>query len=289
MTADNGSRRRRVARPRAPAAALTAPRTTPSTRAGRLPAARRSGRTARPGRPVRPARPRRRGVSAGRQAADGPRRRPPGRRCRRRRQWRRGRTGVGQGPLAAAQPPAPGARRAAAGGAHRRRPSARTSMSPTRAPPKQSQTALDRGSSRKCSAAWPSRVYGRPRLRRRRGDRRGARHQRRPGQADRQAAAPVRGGRRPPAHPGQQCRDSGLNLPFLHRHGAEAFRGQGTSMSPGTFLATITGAGRPAALYEIPHGAGIRRAARLPRRASRSGARGADGRLLRRSAEPRHS
>jgi NADH:ubiquinone oxidoreductase subunit F (NADH-binding) len=43
-------------------------------------------------------------------------------------------------------------------------------------------------------------------------------------------------------------------IPFLHRHGAEAFRGHGTSMSPGTFLATITGAGRPPALYEIPHG-----------------------------------
>ena len=44
------------------------------------------------------------------------------------------------------------------------------------------------------------------------------------------------------------------NLPFLHRHGAEAFRRYGTSTSPGTFLATITGAGRPPALYEIPHG-----------------------------------
>jgi NADH:ubiquinone oxidoreductase subunit F (NADH-binding) len=44
------------------------------------------------------------------------------------------------------------------------------------------------------------------------------------------------------------------NLPFLHRHGAEAFRQHGTSASPGTFLATITGAGRPPALYEIPHG-----------------------------------
>ncbi|MGH3674633.1 MAG: NADH-ubiquinone oxidoreductase-F iron-sulfur binding region domain-containing protein [Mycobacterium sp.] len=43
-------------------------------------------------------------------------------------------------------------------------------------------------------------------------------------------------------------------IPFLQRHGAEAFRGQGTSTSPGTFLATITGAGRPPALYEIPHG-----------------------------------
>ena len=44
------------------------------------------------------------------------------------------------------------------------------------------------------------------------------------------------------------------NLPFLHRHGAETFRQRGTSTSPGTFLATITGAGRPPALYEIPHG-----------------------------------
>ncbi|HET9566667.1 MAG TPA: NADH-ubiquinone oxidoreductase-F iron-sulfur binding region domain-containing protein [Mycobacterium sp.] len=43
-------------------------------------------------------------------------------------------------------------------------------------------------------------------------------------------------------------------IPFLHRHGAEAFRSQGTSTSPGTFLATITGAGRPPALYEVPHG-----------------------------------
>jgi NADH:ubiquinone oxidoreductase subunit F (NADH-binding) len=44
------------------------------------------------------------------------------------------------------------------------------------------------------------------------------------------------------------------NLPFLHRRGAQAFREHGTSTSPGTFLATITGAGRPPALYEIPHG-----------------------------------
>jgi NADH:ubiquinone oxidoreductase subunit F (NADH-binding) len=44
------------------------------------------------------------------------------------------------------------------------------------------------------------------------------------------------------------------NLPFLHRHGAENFRQHGTSTSAGTFLATITGAGRPPALYEIPHG-----------------------------------
>jgi NADH:ubiquinone oxidoreductase subunit F (NADH-binding) len=45
------------------------------------------------------------------------------------------------------------------------------------------------------------------------------------------------------------------NLPFIHEHGSESYRAVGTPMSPGTFLATITGGGRPAALYEIPHGA----------------------------------
>ena len=44
------------------------------------------------------------------------------------------------------------------------------------------------------------------------------------------------------------------NLPFLLRHGSAAFRSQGTSGSPGTFLATITGAGRSPVLYELPHG-----------------------------------
>lgn len=44
------------------------------------------------------------------------------------------------------------------------------------------------------------------------------------------------------------------NLPYLQRHGAAAFRSEGTSLSPGTFLATITGAGRPPVLYELPHG-----------------------------------
>ncbi|RDH78416.1 hypothetical protein DVS77_11075 [Mycolicibacterium moriokaense] len=43
-------------------------------------------------------------------------------------------------------------------------------------------------------------------------------------------------------------------IPFIAQHGAEAFRQHGTSASPGTFLATITGAGRPPALYELPHG-----------------------------------
>lgn len=44
------------------------------------------------------------------------------------------------------------------------------------------------------------------------------------------------------------------NLAYIQHHGAAAFRSQGTSQSPGTFLATITGAGRPAVLYELPHG-----------------------------------
>ena len=44
------------------------------------------------------------------------------------------------------------------------------------------------------------------------------------------------------------------NLPFLQCHDSAAFRSQGTSLSPGTFLATITGAGRPPVLYELPQG-----------------------------------
>jgi NADH:ubiquinone oxidoreductase subunit F (NADH-binding) len=44
------------------------------------------------------------------------------------------------------------------------------------------------------------------------------------------------------------------NLPFILRHGSEAFRAHGTSASPGTFLATVTGAGLAPALYELPHG-----------------------------------
>jgi NADH:ubiquinone oxidoreductase subunit F (NADH-binding) len=44
------------------------------------------------------------------------------------------------------------------------------------------------------------------------------------------------------------------NLPYLQQYGAEMFRAVGTSMSPGTCLMTITGGGRPPALYEVPHG-----------------------------------
>lgn len=44
------------------------------------------------------------------------------------------------------------------------------------------------------------------------------------------------------------------NLPYLQRHGSAAFRSLGTSLSPGTFLVTLSGASRPPGLYEIPHG-----------------------------------
>jgi NADH:ubiquinone oxidoreductase subunit F (NADH-binding) len=45
------------------------------------------------------------------------------------------------------------------------------------------------------------------------------------------------------------------NLPFILRHGGDEYRSVGTEASPGTFLATVTGADLPPALYELPHGA----------------------------------
>jgi NADH:ubiquinone oxidoreductase subunit F (NADH-binding) len=47
------------------------------------------------------------------------------------------------------------------------------------------------------------------------------------------------------------------NLPYLQQHGAAAFRSAGTALSPGTFLATVTGGGRPPVLYELPHGIAV--------------------------------
>ncbi|MCV7383252.1 NADH-ubiquinone oxidoreductase-F iron-sulfur binding region domain-containing protein [Mycolicibacter longobardus] len=47
------------------------------------------------------------------------------------------------------------------------------------------------------------------------------------------------------------------NLPYLHQHGAAAFRTVGTELSPGTFLATVTGGGLPPVLYELPHGIAV--------------------------------
>lgn len=47
------------------------------------------------------------------------------------------------------------------------------------------------------------------------------------------------------------------NLPFVQRYGGQAFRSEGTATSPGTFLATLTVAGRAPALYELPHGVAL--------------------------------
>lgn len=44
------------------------------------------------------------------------------------------------------------------------------------------------------------------------------------------------------------------NLAYLQQHGPADFRSLGTSQSPGSFLVTLTGAGRAPGLYEVPHG-----------------------------------
>lgn len=44
------------------------------------------------------------------------------------------------------------------------------------------------------------------------------------------------------------------NIPWIARHGADAFREVGTERSPGTFLFTVSGAGRHAGLHELPFG-----------------------------------
>ena len=49
-----------------------------------------------------------------------------------------------------------------------------------------------------------------------------------------------------------------VSKPVVVGHGAETFRSAGTADSPGTFLATVTGAGRDAAIYELPHGFSMR-------------------------------
>ena len=60
------------------------------------------------------------------------------------------------------------------------------------------------------------------------------------------------------------------NLPFLYRHGADVYREAGTAASPGTFLATVSGGGRPPALYELPHGIAFRELLALHGVASRA-------------------
>ncbi len=47
------------------------------------------------------------------------------------------------------------------------------------------------------------------------------------------------------------------HLPYVHQYGSKAYRSVGTSGSAGTFLVTVTGAGQPAGLYEIPYGTAV--------------------------------
>ncbi|WP_067177751.1 NADH-ubiquinone oxidoreductase-F iron-sulfur binding region domain-containing protein [Microtetraspora niveoalba] len=47
-------------------------------------------------------------------------------------------------------------------------------------------------------------------------------------------------------------------LALAVRLGPDAYRAYGTPESPGTFLATLSGAGTPAALYEVPYGVPLR-------------------------------
>ena len=82
---------------------------------------------------------------------------------------------------------------------------------------------LDRRHARRGHRRRPD---GGARIRGRRRDRGGPRSQRRPGQADRQAAAPVRRRRRRAAHPGEQCRDPGQSaLPAAPRLGGVPLAG----------------------------------------------------------------
>lgn len=51
-------------------------------------------------------------------------------------------------------------------------------------------------------------------------------------------------------------------LALAVRLGPRAYRGAGTGDSPGTFLATVSGGGRPPVLYEVPYGVPLRELAR---------------------------
>ena len=128
----------------------------------------------------------------------------------------------------------------------------------------------------------------RTRLRRGRGDRRGARDQRRPRQTHRQAATPVRRGSRRRADHGEQRRNA--RQPAVHppARGAKVPVGRARRCRRARSSRRSPVRARPAALYEIPHGA------RSPSCWSctacpPTGAGRADGRLLRRPAEQRGS
>ena len=131
----------------------------------------------------------------------------------RRRERRRGRTGIGQGPLAAAQPTAPGARRPAAGRRDGRSQPC-VCVRVRRTVGRCGLRCAVRTRRRRPSARRTSRGDRRTRLRRGRGNRGRATYQRRTRQTHRQAAPAVRGGRVGTPDDGQQRRDAGQ--PALH-------------------------------------------------------------------------
>ena len=205
------------------------------------------------------------------------------------RQRRGGRTGVDQGPVAAAPPPASGARRAAAGGADGRRPSARYVYVSDPARRRGCRDGARRGRPATSRTASPISVVTVE-----------------PGYVAGEETAAVRalngGPAKPtdkpprpfeegvggPADAGQQCRDAGQSaVPAPARRGG--LPQPGHVDVAGHVSGDDHRGGRPPALYEIPHGLAFTDLLALHGVSGRSGARRADGRLLRRPAEPRHA
>ena len=171
----------------------------------------------------------------------------------------------------------------------RRRSSARAARmctSPTRSRPLRCDSCARRDSTRSLRRTDDHGADGRARLRRGRGDRCGAAHQRRTRQTDRQAAPAVRG---------RRCRGSRRwsamsrrwpDLPYIHRHGSQRRSAQqGTSTSPGTFLATITGGGQATGALRDPARRCVSPNCSTSTGCRPIGARRPDGRLLRRPAQ----
>ncbi len=173
-----------------------------------------------------------------------------GRWHRRHRERRRGGTGVDQGPVVATAPAAPGARRAAAGRGNRGgRPRLRLCVRPGICSQRRNRDEPNRAFGDIAVELWqvdPGYIAG----------------------EETAVTRAINGGPVKPTDKPPRPFEAGVggrptlvsnvetlaNLPYLQHHGSAAFRSLGTSMSPGTFLVTLTGASRPPALYEIPHG-----------------------------------
>ena len=286
MTDDHGADRRRLARDRAAAAAAGRRGLRPVSRAtggyqprGPRPVARR-------GRPVRITRAWRRRVPAGGQGAHGARQRPSLRRRGHRRQRRGGRAGVDQGPVAAAPPTTPGARRAAAGRADGRGDRAPTFTSRIAQAAEAVEAALAELDAAVLDGLAISVVTVRAgyvageetaAVRVLNGG---------PAKPTDKPPRPFEEGVGGPADSGEQCRDAGQPaVPAAARRGGippvrglRRRRARSSRRSPGP--------ARPPALYEIPHGVAFTDLLDPARRARRSGARCADGGLLRRPGQP---